>query len=70
MIKVLLNKAPKEKKFPKLMVDNGLVVLFYEPCVGTCINPGKSANSIGSYRTDWYMLCFTDYNDPITIQNA
>lgn len=79
MIKVTLGAAeetPKGKPFPKLMIcthknaaNKGMVVLFSNDGAGTVIaNPSNW--QIGQRNTNWCMDHFTDYNEPITIQNA
>lgn len=66
-------KTQEEKPFPKLMRHpDGCVVFFHEHGKGICligdIDPnGTKANTFGN---DWGMRNFTDYNEPITIQNA
>jgi hypothetical protein len=76
MINVTLGEVePQEKFFPKLMKgkkDND-VVLFYSEKTGIVIHKDSAASafySFGSYRTDWVMSAFVDYNEPITLQNA
>jgi len=64
----------KEKPFPKLMIslltDN--VVLFSSPKEGMVVLLGKRNKccyEIGEYAKDFTMDNFTDYNEPITLQN-
>lgn len=59
------------KPFPKLMImeSNGLKVLFFNPSEGTVIYNGITAYIIGYYSNNWDMDLFTDYNEPITLQN-
>ena len=77
-INVMLNEQnSQEKKFPKLMIacknagsDDGIIVLFTEASVGTVIKTVKSSEKYISYQSsNFYMECFIDYNEPITIQN-
>lgn len=74
MINVTLGEAKtqKEKSFPKLMIsDKGTIVLFHKPEYGFVVKPGSlSNNEFTDYPEGWKMKCFTDYNEPITIQNA
>ena len=61
----------KEKPFPKLMISklSGNIILFEKQEVGTCIVSKELTIQIGYYSDDWTMLNFTDYNEPITLQN-
>ena len=80
MIKVTLGaEAPKtEKPFPKLMIaskdvnaNKGLIVLFQSEGCGVVVCETKfSTKKIGYYSEYFAMEKFTDYNEPITIQNA
>lgn len=74
MINVTLGEAKtqKEKSFPKLMIsDRETIVLFHKPEYGFVIKPGVSTNNtITDSPEGWKMDLFTDYNEPITIQNA
>ena len=76
MITVTLGEAkPQEKPFPKLMISalspntkDDLVLFLSEKC-GVKLS-GSGGTIIGEYSKDWWMEYFTDYNEPITIQNA
>lgn len=79
MIKVTLGDNPKEvdvKPFPKLMVvdsafNTGTIVLFTTYRKGVVMHgEGCWAASEGRYMEVWDMGQFTNYNEPITIQNA
>jgi hypothetical protein len=74
MIKVTLGevKTQKEKPFPKLMksISTGRIVLMHEKCCGTVIFEQYAYYGLGHYSKSWAMMDFTDYNEPITIQNA
>lgn len=78
MIKVTLDDQPKqdEKPFPKLMVlggstSSGTIVLFQKPNCGIVVHGmGHYNEQTGYFTRDWYMPHFTDYNGPVTIQNA
>lgn len=74
MIKVTLGevKTQEEKGFPKLMkTKDGYIVYFIKYGKGVCFaKPNISGNTIGEYTESWNMNGFTDYNEPITIQNA
>ena len=64
-------KTQTEKTFPKLMIsDDGRIVLFIGRHVGTVIYECNPYYGIAHYDTCWCMEDFTDYNEPITIQNA
>ena len=72
MIKVKKSNNDNNKKpFPKIMqgisesVFRGRLVLFVSSGSGLSItNPG------GGFATNYNMDYFTDYNEPVTIQNA
>ncbi len=78
MINVTLGEAkPQEKPFPKLMIitsneggDEGSVILFQSPGVGTTVFTNNKRYPIGYHCCTWFMERFTDYNEPITLQNA
>ena len=66
-------KTQEEKPFPKLMRHpDGCVVFFYEYGKGISLIGDISPNGTQAmlFGTDWGMRDFTDYNKPITIQNA
>lgn len=80
MIKVQIgeSKTQEEKPFPKLMLctdgwAKGAVVLFFKPEVGVRLS--KATEGDGSdpmfkeLTTSFNMSKFTDFNEPITIQN-
>ncbi len=79
MIKVTIGEKPQEevKPFPKLMVVTsggqyiGRVVLFKEERKGFVVKP-SSADYMDTlhFSENWNMEFFTDYNEPITLQNA
>ncbi len=65
---------PQEKPFPKLMISQltETVVLFTSPKVGMVVLSGKKNHAsyeIGEYVIDFTMNKFTDFNEPITLQN-
>ena len=67
-------KTQELKKFPKLMIGlEGSIVLFFKSGKGTMLcdtNPQKPRLiGIGEYYDGWDMGAFTDYNEPITLQN-
>lgn len=74
-IKVTLGateNTQKKKPFPKLMINNdtGRIVYFLSERKGICIVSGNSNESrTDHFWEEWAMSFFTDYNDPITIQN-
>jgi hypothetical protein len=61
----------KEKPFPKIMISKstGNIILFEKNKAGTCIVSKELNIQIGSYSDTWTMSNFTDYNEPITLQN-
>jgi hypothetical protein len=74
MIKVTIGESkPQEKSFPKLMIttDNTRIVFFVSNRRGVQINGEKAFfDKFVHYSDNWAMELFTDYNEPITIQNA
>lgn len=59
------------KSFPKIMKSKSdTVVLFIAEKTGTVIMEKKPVWGIGHYSEDWEMTSFTDYNEPIILQNA
>lgn len=72
-------KTQEIKPFPKLMiVDNnpfeGRIVLFTREKTGMLVRCSECQSEymkLGTYLEDgWAMQAFTDYNEPITLQNA
>jgi len=79
MINVTLGEAKPqmEKPFPKLMQviskeadDFGTIVLFLSSKNGTVVYTTSHRYYIGYNCCTWIMDRFTDYNEPITLQNA
>ena len=84
MITVTLGEAKTQKKpFPKLMISNlGQIILAIETndtnekenradlIVGVLIVSNGYPIGGNGFTKAWDGNCFTDYNDPITIQNA
>lgn len=76
MITVTLGDKPQQesKPFPKLMVGKnayiGTIVFFSEESTGVALVEGNNCAGVGAYANNWPMNYFTDYNEPITIQNA
>ena len=61
----------KVKEFPKIMISGDLIVLFSEPEKGVVLKCGNIYSyTEGRYYVEWNMDKFTDYNEPITLQNA
>ena len=73
MIKVTVGeqKTQSEKPFPKLMngKNHELIVLMIKPYEGIVLK-GSCFYEIGYNSVTWDMESFTDYNEPITLQNA
>jgi hypothetical protein len=70
------SKTQEVKPFPKLMTvndstndDNGIVILFTEGGNGTVIKAAGKYH-IGYSSFSFYMEQFTDFNEPITLQNS
>lgn len=56
------------KPFPKIMRSDDHIVLFTGLNVGTLISNTKYCD-IGYHSNTWEMSEFTDYNEPVTLQN-
>ena len=74
MINVMFGQAndkTQEKEYPKLMsTSDGYLAFFFKERCGTCLKkPSNASDQIGGYTEYWTMNGFTDYNEPITIQN-
>lgn len=64
----------QEKPFPKLMISkSGRIVYFISTGKGLQLNYHKDStyeeNRVPNWDDCWDMRNFTDYNEPITIQN-
>ena len=73
MIKVTVGeqKTQSEKPFPKLMIaTSGRIVFMLKPKCGFMLHEENKVWGIGYHSESWAMEDFTDYNDPVTIQNA
>lgn len=74
MIKVIIGEKPQEEKpFPKLMISDatGGIFLFVNIDFALCLEKkGSSFWQQGEFSKVLDISCFTDYNEPITIQNA
>ena len=77
MIKVNVSeqKTKIKKRFPKLMNSKitGNIVFFEKHGVGTVIHLGERNDDawvMGEHSDDFDMTTFTDYNEPVTLQNA
>jgi len=63
-------QKPQEKPFPKLMKSStGAIFIFYCPKVGIPITGSYGDVRLKGWAESWVMDQFTDYNEPITIQN-
>lgn len=72
MVKSFLThkSTDSEPEWPKLMTNNnGLVVLFTEPGIGTVVHKGGSASYMGEHYKDWAMKYFRTYNGTVTLEN-
>jgi hypothetical protein len=72
-IKVTLGateNTQQEKPFPKLMVStkSNIIVFMLSKGVGVSLS-AKAPYEFGYYTDEWASDNFTDYNEPITIQN-
>ena len=68
-------KTQSEKPFPKLMISykHKSVILATSKdgkhLIGTLLYVGTSCDNFGEHDTTWLESNFTDYNEPITLQN-
>lgn len=78
MIQVTLVKVKmqEEKEYPKFMIikpnypNEGTIVFFLKKGEGLLVKgEGVHEGSIGEYLECWDWDVFTDYNQPITLQN-
>ena len=61
-------KPQNMKPFPKLMIsNNGRLVFMISDRQGFQLN--EASEDTPHYYELWYMDDFTDYNEPITLQN-
>ena len=65
------SKTQEEKPFPKLMraYTNGLTVFFIDKGLGFVLNSPDNSREVGYYSETFFMENFTDFNEPLTIQN-
>lgn len=65
-------KTQVEKPFPKLMknIGSGGVFYFHRYGVGLPLNEPGNFFDTETWASRWNMEHFTDFNEPITIQNA
>jgi hypothetical protein len=71
-VKITIGESKtREKPFPKLMKGkNNEIVYFYESKVGFPLD-GKGYDVINDrFHLSWNMSGFTDFNEPITLQNS
>jgi hypothetical protein len=62
----------QEKEFPKLMKnirDTSIVLMTSNLGVGTLVRTGHFSPPMGDFRINWNMNEFTDFNEPLTLQN-
>ena len=63
-------KTQSEKPFPKLMISTSdRIVFMIKYSHGFMLHDKGEGRDIGYYCESWSMEDFTDYNEPITIQN-
>ena len=63
----LKGKAKSSSRFPKLMTDGILIVLFTEPCCGMCLT--KTEDTEIHHSSYWNMQSFVDCTSEVTISN-
>ena len=65
------SKTQEEKPFPKLMsTEYGTIVLMVKYGCGVVVHERSYCYGVGHYSEHWQPKSFTDYNEPITLQNA
>jgi len=61
--------------FPKLMISKTEDCIILASCesginiAGTCLDAGKTSNTVGEYSNLWKTSDFVDFEDPICISN-
>ena len=65
------SKPQEEKPFPKLMraYKNGLIVFFIDKGLGFVLNSPDNSREVGYYSEAFFMENYTDFNEPLTLQN-
>ena len=65
------SKPQNSKPYPKLMRSyiNGLIVFFIDKGCGFVLNSPDNSREVGYYSETYFMENFTDFNEPLTIQN-
>ena len=63
----LKEKAATVKEYPKLMIDNGLIILFERYEQGMIIQ--GDGFIAGIYSKHWDMINFKDYDGEVTLKN-
>jgi len=62
------SQPQNSKPYPKLMKSiGGRLVFMIEDMIGFQLN--TEFDESPNYRRDWYMPDFTDFNEPLTLQN-
>lgn len=78
MIKVTVGeqKTQSNKPFPKLMIateigipDKGIIVLFSSERNGVVVYTPNDYREVGYMSDSFLMKFFSDYNEPVTLQN-
>ena len=73
MINVTIGESKTQEKelFPKLMISGlGRIVLFTSKRSGIVMYEKEYCFGVGHFSECWANEDFTDYNEPITLQNA
>jgi hypothetical protein len=72
MIKVTIGESkPQEKPFPKLMKNKyGCIRLVFEDLSSLILVSVEGDDFYYNHKNDYDLSDFTDYNEPVTIQNA
>jgi hypothetical protein len=71
MINVTIGEIkPQEKPFPKLMQNGTWVTLIFFVNNGKGVGYHLSGTYAFEFVNDIFMVGYSDYNEPITIQNA
>lgn len=64
------NDNTSVRPYPKLMINDGMIVLFYESGFGTVLKSGSLDYSVGYRSNSWIMSKFVDFEGQITLENT
>ena len=69
---IISTPKKKAKSYPKIMKSSMYIVLFRSVGTGTILDVlrADAGWATGDTRSSIPMSCYTDYNEPVTIQNT